>query len=85
MDLGQAVPGQAVCGQAALKEWVEATAGFGCSTSSLFLPWVHCWAGHYGWSTCLPPTGSPYHSEQEQAPRAPVGVVLLYFPFSFSS
>lgn len=85
MDLGQAVPGQAVHGQAALKEWVEVTAGFGCSTSSLFLPWVLCWAGHYGWSTCLPPTGSPYHREQEQAPRAPVGVVFLYFPFSFSS
>lgn len=29
MDLGQAVPGQAVHGQAVLKEWVEATVGFG--------------------------------------------------------
>lgn len=28
MDLGQAAPGQAVRGQAVLKDWVEATAGF---------------------------------------------------------
>lgn len=80
MDLGQAVPGQAVRGQAALKEWVEITSGFGCSTSSLFLGCSVGWGTMAGVPACHPQVAPTTESRSR-----PLGLRLAsyfcIFPF----
>lgn len=73
MDLGQVAPGQAVRGQAVLKDWVEATAGF--ELRHLLPP-----SSFLGRSVGR---GTMAHREQEQTPWAPIGVVFFVFSLFF--
>lgn len=75
MNLGQAVPGQAVHGQDALEEWVEASAGSAATPPlSSFLGAL---LGGALWLEDLPRVlASPCRRERQQAPQALVGLVF---------